>query len=53
MPSVSRKQQRLAGADLKRVREGKPTRTGMSEAELEKLASTKHRGLPEKTKKKS
>lgn len=48
MPAKSKAQQRAAGADLARVREGKRPRTfkGMSEAELEKFAGTKRKGLP-------
>ena len=49
-PARSKSQQRLAGADLARARAGRPTRTGMSTSELEKLASTPRRGLPEKVK---
>lgn len=50
MPAVSKKQQQFMGADLKRKRAGKKTKTKMSEAELEKFASTKHKGLPKKKK---
>ncbi len=39
MPSVSEKQRRFMGAELRRKRGGKKTRTGMSERELEKYAS--------------
>ena len=53
MPSTSKKQQRLAGADLKRAQEGKPTQTGMSKRELKHFAKTSHKGLPEKARKKS
>lgn len=45
MPAKSEKQRRFMGAELQRKREGKKTETGMSEKELEKMAS--------KTKKKS
>lgn len=38
MPAQSEKQRRLAGADLQRKREGKPTRTGMTTKELEDFA---------------
>jgi hypothetical protein len=48
MPAVSRVQQRMAGADLARARAGKPTRTGMTEAQLTDFASTSHKGLPER-----
>ena len=46
MPAKSKSQQRLAGVDLSRARAGKKTRTGMSKSELEKIASTPHKGLP-------
>ena len=46
MPAVSKKQQMLMGADLERAREGKKTRTGMSEGQLKDFASTKRKGLP-------
>lgn len=51
MPAKSKAMQRFMGAELQRKREGKKTQTGMSEAELEKMAS-KPRGkrLPEKVK---
>ena len=49
-PAVSKKQQRLMGADLARKREGKKTRTGMTEKQLGDFAGTKHRGLPKKRK---
>ena len=39
MPAKTEKQRRFMGAELERKREGKKTRTGMSEAELEKMAS--------------
>ena len=48
MPSVSKKQQRLMGADLARARAGKKTRTGMSKKQLEEYASTPRKGLPAK-----
>jgi hypothetical protein len=38
MPAVSEKQRRWAGAELRRKRAGKKTRSGMSEAQLRKLA---------------
>jgi len=38
MPAQSEKQRRLAGADLERVREGKPSKTGMSEKQLKEFA---------------
>ena len=39
MPAKSEKQRRFMGAELQRKREGKKTQTGMSEKELEKMAS--------------
>jgi hypothetical protein len=60
MPAVSKDQQRAAGLALKAKKDGKvdDLRSGaakemaksMSEKELEKFASTKHKGLPEKKK---
>ena len=52
MPAVSKKQQRFMGAELKRKRAGRKTRTKMTEAQLEEFAATKHKGLPKKKKKK-
>mgnify|MGYP001574849147 CR=1 FL=1 len=52
MPAKSKSQQRLAAVELERARKGQPTRTGMSEAELKKLAETKRKGLPDRAKKK-
>lgn len=53
MPSRSKSQQRWAGAELARVREGKTPRRGLAEATLEDFASTPHKGLPEKVKPKA
>lgn len=39
MPAKSEKQRKFMGAELQRKREGKKTRTGMSEKELEDFAS--------------
>ena len=39
MPARTEKQRRFMGAELERKREGKKTQTGMSERELEKMAS--------------
>jgi hypothetical protein len=39
MPAKTEKQRRFMGAELERKREGKQTKTDMSEAELEKMAS--------------
>jgi hypothetical protein len=52
MPSKSKAQQEFMGADLRRAREGKKTRTGMSESQLEDFAATKRKGLPQKVKQK-
>ena len=39
MPAKTEKQRKFMGAELERKREGKKTRTDMSEQELEKYAS--------------
>jgi hypothetical protein len=39
MPAKTEKQRKFMGAELQRKREGKKTQTGMSESELEKMAS--------------
>jgi hypothetical protein len=39
MPAKSEKQRKFMGAELERKREGKKTRTGMSEKQLEDFAS--------------
>ena len=39
MPAKTEKQRKFMGAELERKREGKQTRTGMSESELENLAT--------------
>jgi hypothetical protein len=39
VPAKTEKQRKFMGAELQRKREGKKTRTGMSESELEKMAS--------------
>jgi Protein of unknwon function (DUF3008) len=46
MPSVSQAQQRFMGAELARKREGKSTKTGMSESQLRDFAGTKRSNLP-------
>lgn len=51
MPAKSRAQQRMMGAELRRKRRGMKTRTGMSEKQLEEFASTKHKGMPARAKK--
>ncbi len=50
MPAVSKAQQAMAVKDLERLRAGKKTRTGMSEAELEHFASTPTKSLPKRKK---
>jgi len=51
-PIVSEKQQGFFGAELKRKREGKSGKTGMSEAELARhLEESKGKKLPLKRKK--
>jgi hypothetical protein len=39
MPAKTEKQRKFMGAELERKREGKKTKTNMSEQELEKFAS--------------
>jgi hypothetical protein len=39
MPAKTEKQRKFMGAELQRKREGKKTRTKMSENELEKMAT--------------
>ena len=39
MPARTEKQRRFMGAELERKREGKKTRTGMTERQLEDFAS--------------
>lgn len=51
MPSKSKAQQGFFGAELQRKREGKKTRTGLSEESLSDFASTKTKGLPTRVKK--
>ena len=52
MPAKSKAQQRFMGAELKRKRAGKRTKTKMSETQLKEFASTKRKGLPARKKKK-
>ena len=52
MPARSEKQRRFLAADRERAREGKRTKTGMSEAQLEDYAY-KPKGGYSKTKRKS
>ncbi len=48
MAAVSKAQQQLAGADLRRKRQGKKTRTGMTERQLKDYAATPRKGLPKR-----
>ena len=41
MPARSEKQRKFMGAELERKREGKPTKTGMSEKQLQDFAAKK------------
>ena len=50
MPSVSKAQQGMMGADLQRLRQGKKTKTGMSEGQLEEFAGTSRKDLPARSK---
>lgn len=52
MPATSEKQRRFMGAELARKREGKPTRTHMTEQQLEEFAAkpTKPRIKPTRKK---
>ncbi len=52
MPSVSKKQQMMMGAELERKRAGKKTKTKMTEKQLREFASTKRKGLPTRVEKK-
>lgn len=45
MPAKSKAQQRFMAAELQRKREGKHTKTGMSERQLREFASTKRSNL--------
>lgn len=51
MPAVSKAQAKFMGAELRRKRAGKRTRTKMTEKQLEEFAATKRKGLPKKKKK--
>ena len=44
MPARTEKQRRFMGAELERKREGKKAQTGMSESELEEMASKPEHG---------
>jgi hypothetical protein len=50
MPSVSKAQQGMMGADLARAQAGQPTVTGMDPSQLADFAGTPTAGLPEKKK---
>ena len=49
MPAKTEKQRKFMGAELQRKREGKKTRTDMSEKELEKFASKEKRNEAART----
>ena len=51
MPAKSEKQRRFLAADLERKREGKQTKTGMSEKDLEDFAKKPPRSNPRGAKK--
>ena len=51
MPAESKVQQMFMGAELARKRAGEPTKTGMTESQLEDFASTKRKGLHMRVKK--
>ena len=48
MPAKSKAQQRFMGAELKRKRAGKKTKTKMAIKQLKEFAHTKWKGLPKK-----
>ena len=50
MPAKSKAQQAFFGAELRRKRAGKKTKTKMTAAQLREFAKTKHKGLPRKKK---
>ena len=50
MPPVTPRQQRFMGSELAREREGKKTKTGMSEKQLEEYASKPKGGYKGKEK---
>ena len=51
MPSKSKAQQRFMGMELSKQRKTGSNDTSMSAKQLKEFASTKRKGLPEKTKK--
>ena len=51
MPARSKKQQRFFGAELRRRRAGKKTRTKMSTGRLREFAATRRKNLPLRRKK--
>jgi len=52
MPAVSKKQHGFMGAELRRKRAGKRTKTKMTEEELKEFTSTPSKHLPKKKRKK-
>lgn len=51
MPARTRKQQRFMGAELRRARSGKKTKTGMSASHLRKFARKPKGGYRKRKKK--
>ena len=52
MPAKSKKQQEFMAIQLAKKRRDEPTKVKMTEKQLHDFASTKRKGLPNKTKKK-
>lgn len=50
MPAKSKKQQQFMAIELMKKRQGKKTKTDMSEKQLEDFASTSTKKLPKKVK---
>jgi len=53
MPAVSKAQQAFFGAELRRKREGKKTRTGLSTGTIQEFAGTRRKGLPARKRRKT
>ena len=53
MPATTKAQRRFMGAELRRKRQGKKTRTNMSAKQLKEFAETPDKGLPRRKKKKA
>ena len=52
MPAVSKSQRRFMGAEYRRKKQGKKTRTGMTLGQLHDYATTKEKDLPKRKRKK-